>query len=218
VVDLQALDLNGVESRGNQIVLGAALTLERLLALPDLPAGLAGALQGTIRHEASYNLRQVATVAGTLVAAGGRSPFATALLALDASLELKQYGAEDQSLGLGEVLFARGERLAGKLITEVLLPANARLAYQTVSRTPADRPVVCAAAAQWPSGRTRVALGGFGAAPRLVLDGPEPGGAVEAAEDAYSSAGDEWASAEYRQAAAGMLVRRCLEEVQSLVV
>lgn len=209
VVDLQALGLDRFEQRGNSLILGATLSLQRLLELPEL----SGALEKAIRHEAAYNLRQVGTVAGTLVSASGRSPFTTALLALDAVLEIKKKGTPDEALGLGELLSSRPERLAERLITRVTLPLNVHLAYEYVARTPADRPVVCASVARWPSGRTRVALGGYGAAPVLVLDGPEPGGAEAAAADAYSDAEDEWASAAYRSEIASVLVRRCLEEL-----
>jgi hypothetical protein len=74
-----------------------------------------------------------------------------------------------------------------------------RLAYEYVARTPADWPLVCAGVAAWPSGRTRVALGGFGEAPWLAMDGPTAHGAEFAAADAYSQAGDAWATAEYRR-------------------
>jgi CO/xanthine dehydrogenase FAD-binding subunit len=87
------------------------------------------------------------------------------------------------------------------------------MAYESVARTPADLPIVCAAAAGWPSGRTRLALGGFGMAPLLALDGPEPEGAEIAARSAYSDAGDEWASAEYRREIAPVLARRCIEQL-----
>ncbi len=80
-----------------------------------------------------------------------------------------------------------------------------------VSRTPKDRPIVCVAIAMWPSGRTRVVLGGHGPAPVIAMDGSEPGGAILAAEEAYRFSGDEWASADYRKAVAGKLVRRMLE-------
>jgi CO/xanthine dehydrogenase FAD-binding subunit len=92
----------------------------------------------------------------------------------------------------------------------VRLPSNTRLAYESVARTPVDLPIVCAALAQWPSGRVRLALGGFGEAPVLAFDGPEPGGLEIAARDVYSRAGDEWASPEYRQEVAGTLAKRCL--------
>jgi CO/xanthine dehydrogenase FAD-binding subunit len=209
VVDLQALGLNRHEQRGNTLVLGATLTLQALLENPGLPP----ALEAAIRHEAGYNLRQVATLAGTLVSADGRSPFATALLALDAVLELQRVATPSEWVSLGDFLPMRGERLSGRLVTAVTLPSNTRLAYESVARTPLDLPIVCAALARWPSGRTRLALGGFGDAPALALDGPEPGGLEIAARAAYSHAGDEWASAEYRQDVAGTLAQRCLLSV-----
>ncbi len=209
VVDLQALGLDIFQTQGNSLLLGATLSLQKLLEqLGAQP--MAGELRKVILHEATYNLRQVATVAGTLVAASGRSPFATALLALDAEMTL---APGEEILSLGDLLPLRTERLRGRLITQVALPLNARLAYEYVARTPADQPIVCAAAACWPSGRTRVALGGYGSAPMLAFDGGEPDGAAMAARNAYAEAGDTWASAEYRSEIAAILVERCLEKI-----
>jgi CO/xanthine dehydrogenase FAD-binding subunit len=206
-VDLQALGLDTYGLRGNSIEMGATLTLQALLeAGTGMPA-----LNAAIEHEATHNLRQVATIAGTLVAADGRSPFATALLALDAALTLQP---GDEAVSLGDLLPLRDERLPRRLITQVVIPANARLAYEYVARTPADRPIVCVAAAQWPSGRTRLALGGFGAAPRLAFDGTESEGAALAARSACSQAQDAWASAEYRQEVAQVLAQRCISSFE----
>ncbi len=206
-VDLQALGLDTYGLRGNTIELGATLSLQALLeAGTGMPA-----LNAAILHEATHNLRQVATVAGTLVAADGRSPFTTALLALDATLYLQP---GDEAIGLGDLLPFRDERLPRRLITQVVIPANARLAYEYVARTPADRPVVCVAAAQWPSGRTRLALGGFGTAPRLAFDGTESEGAAQAARSACSQGQDAWASAEYRQEVAQVLAQRCISSFE----
>jgi CO/xanthine dehydrogenase FAD-binding subunit len=211
VVDLQDLGLNTLRARGNALDLGATVTLQALLDYPHLQTALLQA----IRHEANYNLRQVATVAGTLVVADGRSPFTTAMLALDARLTLRTGNdqSKEEKIGLGDLLPIRKEKLPGKLITHITIPHTIRLAYTHVARTPADRPIVCAAVAAWPSDRTRVALGGFGAAPLLAMDGPGAEGAEIAAQNAYSQAGDEWATAEYRQEVAGVLVRRCVEEI-----
>jgi len=211
VVDLQTLGLNMLERRGNTWALGAMLTLQAFLESP----GISPALEVAIRHEASYNLRQVATLAGTLVSADGRSPFATILLALDALLELKSVATPSEWISLGDFLPVRAQRLSGRLITNVTLPSNARLAYESVARTPVDLPIVCAALAQWPSGRVRLAIGGFGDAPALAFDGPESGGLEVAARDVFTGAGDEWASAEYRQDVAATLAKRCLLSVTS---
>jgi CO/xanthine dehydrogenase FAD-binding subunit len=203
VVDLQALGLDGVEQKGNFLTLGAAITLQACLGIEALPQ----ALKQAIRLECSYNLRQVASLAGALLAADGRSPFTTCMLALDARLSILP---GDEGVGLGDLLPLRSSSLAGKLVTQVTIPAHARLSYEYVARTPADLPIVCVALAQWPGGRTRLAVGGFGSVPSLALDGPEAGGVVQAAENACSEAGDAWAGAAYRRQVAGVLAGRCL--------
>lgn len=214
VVDLQAVGLNTVQHQGNFLEMGATLTLQSLADTlkSEKLANLVG-LEKAIAREATYNLRQVGTVAGALVTAGGRSPFATALLALDASLRLQP---GDEQIGLGDLLPVRLGRLSHRLITQITIPLNARLAYEYVARSLADLPIVCAAVAIWPSGRTRVALGGFGSAPVLAFDGTEAEGIEIAARDACSQAGDEWASAEYRQEIAGILVKRCANQLTEI--
>jgi CO/xanthine dehydrogenase FAD-binding subunit len=137
------------------------------------------------------------------------------MLALDAILIL---APKNEKLSFGNYLPLRAEKdqhnshLLGKLILKIEIPLNAKLAFETVARAPADRPIVCAALAQWPSGRTRLALGGYGKSPILALDGNEPGGVENAASNAFVEAADEWASAEYRSEIAAVLAKRCLEK------
>jgi len=204
VVDLQTCGLASIGQEGTFIDIGAAVTLQAMLDFP----GLAEAFYRAVRNEATFNLRQVATVAGALVAADGRSPFATVMLALDAHLTVLP---DEEVIGLGDFLPFRFERLHRRLITRISIPASIRLAYEFVARTPADQPIVCVSVARWPSGRTRVSLGGYGSEPVLAMDGPEPGGVEVAARAAYSQADDEWASAAYRSDVAGVLARRCLD-------
>lgn len=202
VVDLQSLGLNTIQIKGNNLEIGATVALQQILDFdvdPDLKAAL--------RHEATYNIRQTATIAGTLVSADGRSPLATAMLALDAEFKILP---NNQEIGLGDYLPLRDGYRSNHLITYINIPNNFNLGYDYVARTPADLPIVCVAVAKWPSGRTRVALGGYGNEPILAMDGPESAGAVSAAQDAYLEAGDAWASAEYRSDVAGTLTARCL--------
>ena len=209
VVDLQSLRLNQITQEGQFLQVGATTTLEALHEFENLQSGINSALQ----LEANYNLRQQATVAGALVSADGRSTLGTVLLALDASMHWVP-GEQDQ--GLGEWFALRQSPADGRLITKIQIPLNAGLEFDSVGRTPADLPVICAAVAKWPSGRTRIALGGFGEAPILALDAPEPGGAEAAVKDALSRAADEWASAEYRQESGVKLVTRLLGQVLTL--
>lgn len=209
VVDLQALGLNQIEKSGNLLRIGATTTLQALGENADIQS----ALKDAIKRETSYHLRQAATVAGTIVAANGRSRMTGCLLAMDATLEVESKAAGKEQIRLGEILAVRDEWLRGKLITAVTIPLHARLACESIARTEGDEPIAYAAVAKWPSGRTRLVLGGTGKAPMMGMDGPEAGGIEEAARNAYSQAGDEWASTEYRQEMAGVLAARCISQL-----
>ena len=206
VVDMQDLGFGGINQSGSTLKVGAAASLQLLLDVPELPEALAKAIQ----HEATHNLRQSGTVAGALVSGDGRSPFLAAMMALDAQL-VWQPG--DVKQAIGEFVPLRGEQHPGLLISEVQFSLSTLLAYQYVARSPADKPVVCVAVARWPSGRTRIVLGGFGLVPITVLDGDELDGAAEVVAYALITAQDQWASAEYRIDAAKTLVGRCLQEL-----
>ncbi len=211
VIDLQSLGLGSINLAGNQALVGATCKLQDILDFKGLPDDLYNA----IKLEATYNLRQMRTLAGSLVTADGRSPLGTVLLALDTSLEIHELEVAPKLVKLGDWLPLRAEGKPNKLITAIAFPINVKAAYEYVARTPADQPIVCAAAVQWKSGRTRLALGGWGAAPVLAADGPEPAGIEDAAHSAYSQCEDEWASAEYRQEMAGVLAQRCIQRLIS---
>ncbi len=223
-VDLQLLGLDTITPLGNspstgsgqRLELGSTLTLQSLLESEHCPA----ALKSALKLEAPLNLRNAATLAGTLVACDGRSTFATALLALDAKLTII-VDRQSQIVNLGDFLPLRPRGL----ITSIAIPLNVKLAFEYVSRTPADKPIVCAALAQWNSGRTRLAVGGYGKSPMLAMDGTESEdvdassadavlrSAQAAARNAFHEAADEWASAEYRMDVAATLAKRCLEGI-----
>jgi CO/xanthine dehydrogenase FAD-binding subunit len=215
VVDLQSLGLNHVRKKGNILEVGATVSLQQLLENEHAP----DVLKTAIKLEAPLNLRNAASVAGTLVSADGRSTLTTVLLALDAKLTIEggpqtEDGKRSMLVGLGEFLPLRPENLRGKLITSIEFPLNVKLAIEVVARTPADKPIVCAALAQWPSGRTRLALGGYGKAPLLAMDGTESEGLETAARNAFHESSDEWGSAEYRMDMAATLAKRCFEKFE----
>ena len=224
-VDLQSLSLDFVKRQGNTLEIGATVTLQQLLESEHCP----DVWKSALKLEAPLNIRNAATVAGTLVACDGRSTFATILFALDAKLEIKSIDKielvemetesrpakqEVATLGLGEFLPLRLDQIRGKLITSISVPLNVKLAFDYVSRTPSDKPIVCAALAQWNSGRTRLVLGGYGKSPTLAMDGTEAEGVEAAAGNAFHEATDEYASAEYRMDVASTLATRCLESIQ----
>jgi CO/xanthine dehydrogenase FAD-binding subunit len=169
-------------------------------------------LKTALKLEAPLNIRNTATVAGTLVSCDGRSTFVSTLFALDTKLELRRSADDSETSNIGEFLPLRPRGL----ITAITLPLNVKLAFEYVSRTPADTPIVCAALAQWNSGRTRLVLGGYGKSPLLAMDGTEAEGLETAARNAFHEASDEWASAEYRMETAATLAKRCLESISQV--
>ncbi len=208
VVDLQALGLDKIHKVGEKLEIGATVTLQSLLDYTHTPE----ALKTALRLEAPLNLRNMGSVAGALVSCDGRSPFAAAMMALDAKCTVVSH--QSSVISLGDLLPLREEQLRGKLITKIEIPLNVKLAYEQVARTPADRPIVCAALAQWASGRTRLVIGGWGGSPSLAMDGRDATGLEPAARNAAHDAADEWASAEYRREVAVVLAKRCLEQIQ----
>lgn len=210
-VDLQSLSLDAIKKSGNNLEIGATVTLQQVLESEHCPESMKSAL----KLEAPLNLRNAATVAGTVVTCDGRSTFGSLLLALDAKLEqskLDHSRIESRTSNLGDFLPLRD--LQGSLVTSITIPLNVKLAFEYVSRTPADKPIVCAALAQWNSGRTRLVLGGYGKSPLLAMDGTEAEGVEAAARNAFHEATDEWASSEYRMDVAATLAKRCLESIQ----
>jgi len=204
VVDLQLLGLDSLRANGNELEIGATCTLQSLFEAGPSPA----ALKSAIKFEAPLNIRNSATVAGTLVTSDGRSTFTTMLLAMDAKITMAR--SEPSTISISEFILTN---LKG-LITSITIPLNVKTAFEYVSRTPADKPIVCASLTQWNSGRTRLALGGYGKSPLLAMDGTEADGLEIAASNAYHEANDEYASAEYRVDMASVLTKRCLESIQ----
>ncbi len=202
LVDLQHLGLNHIRKHGNTLEIDACVTLQQLCE----NAHTSEDLKKAIKLEAPLNIRNMATVAGTLVSSTGRSAFTCAMLALDAKLSIEP-GTEESFLG--NFLLLREKLVTGKLITKITIPLNASLAFEHVGRTKFDLPIVCATVAKWASGRTRLSLGGYGSSPLLAMDGTVADDIRSAARNGYHEAADEWASAEYRADVAATLAGRC---------
>jgi probable selenate reductase FAD-binding subunit len=216
VVDLQQLGFDGLGADQGSIWFGATCKLQALVDASGLPAALIQAAN----LEAPVNLRNMATVAGTIVACDGRSPLVAVLLALDAVARL---APGDSAASIDALLEARPQALDGRLITRLEMRPPAVLRYEQVARSLKDRPIVCAALGgfEGKGGRFefRLALGGHGSRPVRVppaeaaLQRGDPEAAAAAASAAYARAGDEWASAEYRAHVAAVLTRRLAQEV-----
>jgi len=221
LVDLRNLNLSNIRREGNVLRVGATTTLQDIAESPDAPRMLAQAAHAS----APINVRNVATVGGVLASAGFGAPLPVVLLALDAVMVI--YSPEARQSSVAAFLAYREKLLRdGALITEIGIPlTDARMAFEKVSRTPSDAPIVCAAAKLRLDGSTardvRVAVGGVGPIPvRLAraeqtLEGKPLtevliAQAAEAAAKEVNPPNDFLASAEYRREMVKVLVKRML--------
>ncbi|MBN1231274.1 MAG: FAD binding domain-containing protein [Anaerolineales bacterium] len=203
VVDIQKLSLGSYFETDGKTIIGAGLTMQQLL---DKKPG--AALEKAIHHEATYNIRQVATVVGRLVGGDGRSALLITFAVLDPEVIM-----DTDKINMMGVLSSKKEKLSGKLITELEFTTPDKCQYEYVARTPADLPVVGVAAALWGDQRLRISIGGYGEMPKVAYDGiPEKKKALESVIETLSNAGDQWASAEYRLDVTKTLITRILTE------
>lgn len=211
VVALDKLGLDKIKIEADSVQIGASTRLQKLLE-PELviPVDLIRAC----RLEAAWNLRNMASMAGTIMSADARSPLLVTLLALGASVTISGTSSD---IALDDVLEQRRTEDGTFLIESVRFKQPESLRYESVARTPTDRPLVSAAAAAPVGGAPfRVAIGGYGLRPILLAPVEKEG--IEAskkeAAQQFSSAGDAFASAEYRSEIVAILVERALKEVQ----
>ena len=225
LVDLQALPLRAVERAGDGWRIGALVRLSGLVD-GDLPAGFA-ALVEAARDERNLPIRNQSTVGGRIARRRGDARLPTALLALDATLEIAALGDDGVQVdGLHLADFASHD-LAGAIIASAVLPASTSMSgYRSFSMTAVDAPVADAALARTASG-WRIASGGHGdsgvhalaqAAAMLdnasaQADGSWRQGLREAVLDTLPAHGDSRASGDYRRAVAATLIVRLADDL-----
>jgi CO/xanthine dehydrogenase FAD-binding subunit len=204
VVDLQGLGLNQIQSEGMAIIIGATATLENLYEHPSIP----DAVKEAIHLDATLNTRNTATLGGAIVAGTGGSALLAVMLAMDAHLE---WIPGNSSQALGEFISLKDKIRPGKLIAVVQISTQAKVSLTSVGRSPLDPPFLIVAISRWPSGRTRLVLGGKVKAPILALDGTTPDGIIEAGINACSQLSNQWISNNYLKDITTKLIQRLSE-------
>ena len=141
-IDLSGLGLDAIEETEEQFSIGAMVTLRQL----ELDAGLAaytnGAVRESVRHIVGVQLRNLATVGGSIYSRFGFSDVLTLFLALNASVELYKGGI----VPLAEYAARPYDR---DLLVRVIVPKEpAAFCYQSVRNSQTDFPVLTCAAAK----------------------------------------------------------------------
>ena len=211
-IDLSGLGLDTIEETDDGFSIGAMVTLRQLELHPGLAAYTDGAVRESVRHIVGVQLRNLATVGGSIYSRFGFSDVLTMFLALNASVELYKGGV----VPLAEYAQRPYDR---DILVGVLVPKeNARVVYQSVRNSQTDFPVLTCAAAKLADGSIRAAIGARPGKAVLYTAAPEAGEAAEefaarfAAEvkAGIKTESNLRGSAEYRRHLAGVLTKRAV--------
>ncbi len=226
VVDLQALGLDRIETRGEQLKIGAMVRLQQLV---DTPHGCTFLAEAAHR-DGPLTYRNAATVGGTIVTHDPLSCLLLSLLVLDAEVEVQRTDGASV-VALDKLLVDPARWLPRNLVTAVTVtPRTVGTAMAIVARTPRDRPLVAVTAQVTRQGErcgeVRVAWGGVAPYPlraytveqalsSQTLDDARIEAAVAQATAELLLSSDFRGSAEYRRAMLSVLTRRALWEAWS---
>ena len=192
--------------------IGAMVTLRQLELHEGLAAYTEGAVRESVRHIVGVQLRNLATVGGSLYSRFGFSDVLTLFLALNASVELYKGGV----VPLSEYAQRPYDR---DILVRVLVPKeHARFCYQSVRNSQTDFPVLTCAAARLADGSIRAALGARPGKAVLYTAAPQAGETAEAFAARFAAEvkadikteSNIRGSAAYRRHLAGVLTKRAV--------
>ena len=215
-IDLSGLGLDKIEETAEGFSIGAMVPLRQIELHEGLNAYTDGAVRESVRHIVGVQLRNLATVGGSIYSRFGFSDVLTMFLALNASVELYKGGI----VPLSEYAQRPYDR---DILVRVIVPKEqAAFCYQSVRNSQTDFPVLTCAAARMEAGDYRIVIGARPLrAVRFELQA-EPALAAEqlAAQFAESvkaqviTGSNMRGSAEYRRHLAGVLTKRAVLELE----
>ena len=152
-IDLSGLGLDTIEETEDGFSIGAMVTLRQLEEHPGLAAYTHGAVKEALRHIVGVQLRNLATVGGSIYSRFGFSDVLTLFMAMDCSVELYKGGIVP--------LRDYAERPYDRdiLVRLIVKKEKAEFFYQSVRNSQTDIPVLTCAAARLADGSYRIAIG-----------------------------------------------------------
>ncbi len=216
-IDLSGLGLDTIEETETGFSIGAMVTLRQLEQHAGLAAYTDGAVRESVRHIVGVQLRNLATVGGSIYSRFGFSDVLTMFLALDASVELYKGGI----VPLAEYAMRPYDR---DILVRVLVPkTQATFCYQSVRNSQTDFPVLTCAAAKTAEGGYRFAIGARPGKAVVWTFDPQAGETAEKRAERFAAAvraeikteSNLRGSAAYRNHLAGVLVKRAVRKLDA---
>ncbi len=152
-IDISGLGLDKIDETEDAFEIGAMVSLRQLEEHKGLSEYTDGAMRESVRHIVGVQLRNLATVGGSIYGRFGFSDVLTMFLAMDTEVELYKGGR----MPLAEY----AKNLAGRdiLVKLIVHKEKATFCYQSVRNTQTDFPVLTCAAAKLLDGSYRFAIG-----------------------------------------------------------
>ena len=141
-IDLCDLNLNHIEDKGDEIHIGAMVTLRQLESNPILHQYTHGAMKESVHNIVGVQFRNLATVGGSLFGRYGFSDVLTMFMALDAYVELYHGGI----VSIQE--FATMRPTPDVLVRVIIKKSPLRVVYMSQRNTKTDFPVLTCAVSQ----------------------------------------------------------------------
>ena len=212
-IDLSGLDLARIEDRPEEVVIGAMVSLRQLETDPCLQTLFGGVLPVSVSSIVGVQFRNSATIGASVYSRYGFSDPITALLALDAQVELFDAGI----MPLAAFLQAK---LPRDILVRIRIPKDGRrAAYETCRASATDFGQLNVCMSVTPENRWAVSIGArpaaavrVPAAEACLAQGDLAGAEAAVQEIAYGS--NMRAGAAYRKAIAAVLVRRAFHRLQ----
>lgn len=138
-IDLCDLGLDKIEDKGDEIHIGAMVTLRQLEQDTLLDTYTQGAMKESVRHIVGVQFRNLATIGGSLFGRYGFSDVLTMFMALDAYVELYHGGI----VSIQE--FANMRPTPDVLVRVIVKKTPLHVAYMSQRNTKTDFPVLTCA-------------------------------------------------------------------------
>ena len=216
-IDLSASGLDQIEETETEFRIGAMCTLRQLERHAELNALVNHVFEFAVHDIVGVQLRNLATVGGSIYSRFGFSDVLTLFMAMDCSVELYNGGI----ISLQE--YAERPYDRDILVRLIVKKEEAEFFYQSVRNSQTDIPVLTCAAARLENGSYRIAIG---ARPLKAVLFELPAKAGVSAQELAQNFADEVkqkivtgsnmrVNAEYRRHLAGVLTKRAVLELEA---
>lgn len=216
-IDLCRADLDFINEKEETIEIGAMTTLRSIETSDLLKKYYGDFFAKTVAHIVAVQLRNIATIGGSVAGRFGFSDIITSLLAIDAKLVFHNGGE------ISIENFMENKKPKDILVKVILKKDKINASFQTMRNTQNDFPMLNVAAAKI-NDKLNISVGARPASAKLVKNAMEYINSNEITEESALEAGqkaaenltfgdDVRASAEYREMLTPVLVKRAIMEV-----